>query len=252
MRTQIARKLAARRFKPGLAVLEGRAMPSVSSIAVAGLTPSPGSANTVFIGGIVDLSSSTSASSLSVSYKVTNVQGNLLASGPLAVNPSAPGSLNYGFGTTIPLSVAPGNIETIAVFATDSDSVGVPKQAVANLYVSTSRGFSTLGFGITASNGDIFGGSGQGKISMTQSASKGLLARGKASFGLGSNPNNRTLLTSTANGTFQLGIDPLGDLSYSITRGKANFKVGAYAGRTAFHRRGGRSDFRQLQNDALL
>ena len=57
MRTQIARKLAARRFKPGLAVLEGRAMPSVSSIAVAGLTPSPGSANTVFIGGIVDESS---------------------------------------------------------------------------------------------------------------------------------------------------------------------------------------------------
>jgi hypothetical protein len=230
VRNRTFRKLAGRKFEPCLGLLEKRFTPAVTTMSVAGLTPGAGGGNTVFIGGIVDDSSSNSATSLSVSYKVTDSQGNVLAGGPLTVSPSSPGSLNFGFGTTIPRSVSPGNFETITVFATDADSMGVPRTSTANLYVSTVKGLSTLGFGLNAKNGDVFGGSGQGKISLTQSASRGLIVRGKSSFQLGSAPGNQTLLTETASGPFQFAIDPQGDMSLTITRGKANFKLGSYAG----------------------
>ena len=87
-----------------------------------------------------------------------------------------------------------------------------------------------LGFGSTASNGDLFGGSGQGRLTVTQSATKGLVAKGKASFQLGSNPHNFGLINATANGQFQFTIDPQGNMTFKITRGKANFKLGSYAG----------------------
>lgn len=230
MRTQPDHKTAGRKFKPCCGTLEERCTMTVNTLSVAGFTAGPGGENTVFIGGVVDDSSSTSASALQVSYKVTNVQGNVLAAGPLTLTPTVPGSLNSGYGTTIPLSVTPGNIETITVSATDADSMGVPTTSVANLYVSTVRGVNTLGFGLTASNGDLFGGSGQGKIAVTQSPSRGLIAKGKASFQIGSNPNNHLRLISAVNGPFQFSVDPLGDMGLSITRGKANYKIGAYAG----------------------
>ena len=230
MRAHTIRRPAGRKFKPCCGSLEERCTMTVNTLSVAGFTAGPGGANTVFIGGVVDESSSTSARCLPVSYKVTDVQGNVLAGGPLTLTPTAPGSLNFGYGTTIPLSVTPGNVETITVSATDADSMGVPTTSVANLYVSTIRGVNTLGFGLTASNGDLFGGSGQGKIAVTQSATRGLVAKGKASLQIGSNPHNHLLLNSTANGPFKYVVDPLGDMSFSITCGKANYKIGAYAG----------------------
>ncbi len=230
MRARTIRKPAGRKFNPCCGALEERYTMTVNTLSVAGFTAGPGGANTVFVGGVLDDSSSTSASALEASYKVTDVQGNVLADGPLTLTPTAPGSLNFGYGTTIPLSVTPGNVETITVSATDADSKGVPTESVANLYVSTVRGVNTLGFGLTANNGDLFGGSGQGKITLTQSPTRGLIAKGKAAFQLGSNPHNHLLLNSTVNGPFQYSVDPLGDMSLSITRGKANYKIGAYAG----------------------
>jgi hypothetical protein len=230
MRHHSVRKVSSRKFKPCVAVLEERATPTVTSISVAGLTPGAGGAKTVSIGGVVADSSSTSGGKLSVNYRVTDAQGHVLASGPLTVNPAFPNSLSYSYQTTIARSVTPGNIETINVFATDSDSMGVPTQATANLYVSTVKGVSTLGFGSTASNGDLFGGSGQGKITVTQSTTKGLIATGKASFQLGSNPANHFLINATANGPFRYQLDTLGNMTFKVTKGKTNFKLGSFAG----------------------
>jgi hypothetical protein len=179
---------------------------------------------------VINETSSTSAGTLAVNYTVTDGQGHVLASGPLKVNPAFPNSLSYSYQTTIARSVTPGNIETIIVSATDTDSMGVPTLATASLYVSTVRGVSTLGFGSTASNGDLFGGSGQGKITVTQSTTKGLIAKGKASFQLGSNPSNHTLISATASGPFQYQIDPSGNMTFKVTKGKTNFKLGSYAG----------------------
>jgi hypothetical protein len=230
MSHRLVRKANNRKFKPYLGLLEDRVTPAVNSLSVTGLTPGTGGANTVSLGGVIDESNSISASTLSVSYAVTDGQGHLLASGPLKVNPAFPNSNSFSYQTSIPLSVPSGNIETITVSATDTDSMGSPFSATANLYVSTVRGVSTLGFGSTASNGDRFGGSGQGRITVTQSTTKGLVAKGKASFQLGSNPNNHTLINATANGPFQFGIDPLGNMTFKINRGRSNFKLGSYAG----------------------
>ena len=59
---------------------------------------------------------------------------------------------------------------------------------------------------------------------------KGLVAKGKASFQLGSNPNNHALINATASGPFQFGVTPQGNMTFKITRGKSNFKLGSYAG----------------------
>jgi hypothetical protein len=230
MSLQPVRKVNHRKFQPSLCLLEERATPTVTSISVAGLTPGAGGAKTVSIGGVIADSSSTSGATLSVKYTVTDSQGNVLASGPLTVNPAFPNSLSYSYQTAIAQSVTPGNIETINVFAADSDSMGVPIQATANLYVSTVKGISTLGFGSTASNGDLFGGSGQGKITVTQSTTKGLIATGKASFQLGSNPANHGLINATANGPFRYQLDTLGNMTFKVTKGKTNFKLGSFAG----------------------
>jgi hypothetical protein len=230
MSHQPVRKTSCRNFKPSLSLLEERCTPTVNSLSVAGLTPGMGGSSSVSINGIVSDSNSVSASTLAIKYTVTDGQGNVLLSGPLTLNPAFPNSLSYSYQTTIARSVAPGNIETINVFAADSDSMGVPLEASANLYVSTVRGTSTLGFGSTASNGDLFGGSGQGRMTVTQSTTKGLIVKGKASFQLGSNPSNQGLITATANGPFQFGVDPSGTMSLKITGGKTNFKLGSYAG----------------------
>jgi hypothetical protein len=230
MSHQLVRKSNSRKFKPCLGLLEERFTPAVNSLSVAALTPGMGGAHTVSIGGVIDESNSISTGSLSVSYTVTDGQGHVLASGPLTVNPAFPNSNNFSYQTSIPLSVASGNIETITVSATDTDSMGSSLSATASLYVSTVRGVNTLGFGSTASNGDRFGGSGQGRITVTQSTTKGLIAKGKASFQLGSNPNNHTFVNATANGPFQFGIDPLGNMTFKVTKGRSNFKLGSYAG----------------------
>jgi hypothetical protein len=230
MTHRVLRKANSRKFKPCIGLLEERFTPAVNSLSVAALTPGVGGARTVSLGGVIAESSSISAGMLSVSYTVTDGQGHLLASGPLTVNPAFPNSNSFSYQTSIPLSVTTGNIETIAVSATDPDSMGVPLSATANLYVSTVRGVSTLGFGSATSNGDLFGGSGQGKITVTQSTTKGLIAKGKASFQLGSNPHNHTLINAAANGPFQFAIDPLGNMTFKVTHGRANFKLGSYAG----------------------
>jgi hypothetical protein len=230
MNHRLFRKVGNRRFKPCLGTLEERFTPTVNSLSVAGLTPGMSGANTVSIGGVIAESNSISASTLSVSYKVSDSQGHVLTSGPLTVNPAFPNSNSFSYQSSIPLSVTPGNIETIAVSATDSASMGVPIVATANLYVSTVRGVNTLGFGSTASNGDRFGGSGQGRIAVTQSTTKGLIAKGKASFQLGSNPSNHALINATANGPFVFGIDTLGNMTFKVSRGRASFKLGSYAG----------------------
>jgi hypothetical protein len=230
MSHQPVRKVSSRKFKPCLGSLEDRITPTVNSLSVAGLTPGSGGANTVSIGGVIAESNSMSASSLSANYTVTDGQGHVLAGGPLKLNPAFANSNNFSYQTSIPRSVAPGNVETINVFATDSDSMGVPFSATASLYVSTVRGVNTLGFGSTASNGDLFAGSGQGRITVTQSTTKGLIAKGTASFQLGSNPNNHELLSAKANGPFQFRVDTLGNMNFKITRGRANFKLGSYAG----------------------
>ena len=230
MSDQPVRKSSCRKFKPSLNLLEERWTPTVNSLSVAGLTPGAGGSSSVSINGNISESSSTSAATLSVKYTVTDGQGNVLASGPLTVNPPYPNSLTYSFQTSIPRSVMPGNIETINVFAADTDSMGVPLEATANLYISTVRGTGTLGFGSTASNGDLFGGSGQGHFTVTQSTTKGLIAKGNASFQLGSNPHNHTLINATAGGPFQFRIDTQGTTSLKVTRGRTNFKLGSYAG----------------------
>jgi hypothetical protein len=230
MSHQLVRKAGCRKFKPCLGLLEERVTPTVNSLSVAALTPGLGGASTVSIGGVIDESSSSAAATLSVKYTVTNGQGNVLASGPLTVNSPYLNSLSYSYLATIPRSVTPGNIETITVSATDTDSMDVPLQTTANLYVSTVKAVSTLGFGSTASNGDKFGGSGQGKITVTQSTAKGLFAKGKASFQLGSNSYNHALINGAASGPFQFSVNTLGAMSLKITRGNTNFKLGSYAG----------------------
>jgi hypothetical protein len=230
MSHQSVRKFSSRKFKPSLSSLEERITPTVNSLSVAALTPGSGGANTVSIGGVIADSSSISARTLSVKHTVTDGHGHVLAGGPLTVSSPFPNSSSFSYQTVIPRSVAPGNIETISVFATDSDSMGVPLSATANLYVSAIRGVNTLGFGSTASNGDLFGGSGQGRITATQSTTKGLIARGTASLQLGSNPNNHELVSATSNGPFQFGIDTLGNVTFKNSRGRTNFKLGSYAG----------------------
>ena len=224
------RKVASRKFRPCLVTLEQRFTPAINTLAVTGLTPGLGGASTVSIVGFVNESSAMAASTLSLSYTVTDTQGHVLASGPLTVSLAIPNSNLYGFLTTIPRSVAPGNSEIINVSATDADSAGVPTTVAANLFISPKLGLSTVGLGVTDGSGDVYAGIGQGCISVTQSAKTGLVAKGNSAFQLTSSPSNQSLVNARAKGMFRFGIDPAGDVSLKLTRTKAMLNFGSYAG----------------------
>jgi hypothetical protein len=225
-------KAASRRFVPSAFALEYRCTPSVASVTAVGLTPGPGGPGHVSIEGLIGESSNAAGASLSVSYEVTDSHGDVLASGPLTVQPVFPNFDIFAGGVVIALSLPRGSTETISVSATDADSQ-VPLTATASLYVSPKVGITTLGLGITASNGDTYAGSGQGHVALTQTPHGGFLAKGVASVHIASSPHNAYQLNASLTGAFVLGIGPAGNVGLSLSHGTAVFNYGTFAGDTA-------------------
>jgi hypothetical protein len=169
---------------------------------------------------------------LTVNYTVTDSQGNVLASGPLTPHSLLPGLNLYSVGTTIPASVPPGNTETITLSAADVDTVDFPITATAQLFISPNHYITTLGLGITSSNGDTFSGSGQGRVHVVQPPGGGIIVSGVGSLQIASNPENSSQLNASASGNFFFSEDARGNIALNLNQARATLNTGMFAGDT--------------------
>jgi len=231
-RTRIARTAPRGKFRPELLSLEDRCTPTVNSLMVMGITPGLGGAGLLSIGGVLSDSHANDLANagLTINYQVLDGQGSILDAGSLSASQALPHSSLLSFGKTIPVSVAPGNTETIVIQASDVDAMWGTLTARATVYVSATRGLNSLGMGASEHDGDVYSGSGQGRISMVQGADGSFSARGTGSIRLASSPNNNNLMNATGSGRFNVSYDAAGDVSLALSGGKATLNYGTYAG----------------------
>jgi hypothetical protein len=207
------------RRRPDLTLLEARCTPSVTAVQFFGITPVPttsGNAGpgSLQLNGVVVDSTAVASAQLAVYYQVMDSQGNLLAGGPLAVNPAVSNAVS--FSTTLPQGTftPQANGEHIRIVAIDASSLLIAGSSLMNPANAPPQ---NLVFAVADSGGDVISGSGTATVTETNLSDGGMAVSGNGTLtATGHNASGSTQLLASGTGLFALADHPTGAFAFAL------------------------------------
>ncbi len=225
---RIAKRRIPQRFQPALSSLEERCTPTVTSVSFFGVTPAPntGAGSAQFNGLVVDSQANPVANAnLAAFYQVLDLQGNLLAGGPLPLSQAGGASNAESFSLTIPAgSFMPSSQgELIRVVAIDNASLLISASPLA----TQNSPPQNLVFGEADWNGNTIVGNGTATVNNTTLSDGGTAISGQGTINaVGRNRNGTVLFNSSGNGMYAIANHPDGSFGLALNgRATANANI---------------------------
>ncbi len=217
------------RCKPQLSTLEDRCTPTVDTVALFGIAPASQALGGIAISGLIHdtVADPTVTNGLTATYTASDSQGNVIAFGPLTLDPLTNNVIR--FTSPVGAAVNVGDATSITVVVSDLDNTVAASTTVA---IPAQRGLTAVGIDVNspALGGEITGSS-IGRLNIRNSPNGDIAINGNGSALLSTSPGLLGGSIAQAQGSFNLNFSRQGALSVGLN-GKTALQLNVAAAPT--------------------